>query len=680
MYFAYRRWLISVAILLAFALPLLAQIQKGETLVKATLIADTAAVVPGKDFQVGLLLEMAPDWHTYWEYSGDAGFPTRVQWTLPEGFRAGPIQWPAPEAKLESSDIQTYAYGNRVLLLTKITPSAIVSGSVTIRAKASWLACKDICIPGGAEVQLVLPVGSSTSPDNVAIFEEYRRQIPVATAPPFTLTWQRKEKILQLKVGGLPPATAMALYPLPRLDQAVGHPKSVSPDTMELSVEGGFRGVLAVGEGALRRSWVVEELPSSGAIEKAAVAPMGLWLALFYGFLGGMILNLMPCVLPVISLKIFGFIQQSGESRWRILSHGVAFIGGIFAWFLGLAAVIVALKSGGSEVTWAFQFQNPWFNIVMGTVVFVFALNLAGVFEFLLPGRTATALEAAGSKGGHAGSFFQGVFATLLATPCTAPFLGSALGFAFSQSPAVIVAMFASVAAGMALPYLLLTAQPGWMKFLPRPGIWMERLKQFMAFPLFATLLWIFSILGGQRGLDGMIAFAGFLLCLGLACWVYGAFCGPVGRHRFLALSIIATLCIGGGWYFLGQKFAHAGKKDANGIDWVPFSQARLQAELAAGRSVFLDFTADWCITCKFNERTAIDTALVRALFDSKKVVPMKADWTNANPEITAALQSFGRVGVPFYVIYPSGNGNTPVVLPELLTESILADALNRLP
>jgi thiol:disulfide interchange protein DsbD len=208
----------------------------------------------------------------------------------------------------------------------------------------------------------------------------------------------------------------------------------------------------------------------------------------------------------------------------------------------------------------------------------------------------------------------------------------------------------------------------------------MERLKQFMAFPLFATIIWIFSILGGQRGLDGMIAFAGFLLCLGLACWVYGAFCGPVGRHRFLALSIIATLCLGGGGYFLGQKFAHAGKKDANAIDWVPFSQARLQAELAAGRSVFLDFTADWCITCKFNERTAIDTALVRTLFDSKKVVPMKADWTNANPEITAALQSFGRVGVPFYVIYPSGNGNTPVVLPELLTESILADALNRLP
>jgi thiol:disulfide interchange protein DsbD len=254
------------------------------------------------------------------------------------------------------------------------------------------------------------------------------------------------------------------------------------------------------------------------------------------------------------------------------------------------------------------------------------------------------------------------------------------LGFAFSQSGPVIVAIFASVAAGMAFPYFLLTAQPGWMKFLPRPGMWMERLKQFMAFPLFATLLWIFTIIGGQRGLDGVIAFAGFLLCVALACWVYGAFCGPTGRHRVLALLLGASFCLGGGWYFLGQKFALAGKADTTGIAWVSFSQARLQAELAAGNSVFLDFTADWCITCKFNERTAIDTSVVRSLFASKKVIPMKADWTNSNPEITAALKSFGRVGVPLYVIYSKGNASAPVVLPELLTESILADALNRLP
>jgi len=409
---------------------------------------------------------------------------------------------------------------------------------------------------------------------------------------------------------------------------------------------------------------------------------MTLWLALFYGFLGGIILNLMPCVLPVISLKIFGFIRQAGDSRWSIFSHGLAFAAGIFAWFLGLAAVVIALKSGGTEVTWAFQFQNPWFNIAIGSIVFVFALNLAGVFELVLPGKAAGAMESAGSGGGLGGSFFQGVFATLLATPCTAPFLGSALGFAFGQSAPVIAAMFASVAAGMALPYLLLSAQPGWMRLLPRPGAWMERLKQFMAFPLLATLVWILSILGGQRGVEGVVWFSAFLLCLAFAAWLYGSFCGPLAKPRTRAIAILlaAASLAGGGWYFLGEKFHRAGQANADSIDWVDFSKARLEAELAAGRNVFVDFTADWCITCKFNERTAIDTPAARALLAEKNVVPFKADWTNSNPEITAALREFGRVGVPFYVLYPGGGTAAPVVLPELLTESIFIDALKKLP
>jgi len=251
-----------------------------------------------------------------------------------------------------------------------------------------------------------------------------------------------------------------------------------------------------------------------------------------------------------------------------------------------------------------------WFGIGIGSVVFVFALNLAGVFEFVLPGRASNAMESAGSTSGLAGSFFQGVFATLLATPCTAPFLGSALGFAFSQSAAVIVAMFAAVASGMALPYLILSASPGWLKFLPRPGAWMERLKQFMAFPLFATLVWVLSILGGQRGTDGVIWFCAFLLCLAFACWLFGSFCGPLapGAKRTLALLLIVATVGFGGWYFLGKKFAHVGVVATDRIAWVPFSKAKIQEELAAGRSVFVDFTADWCITCKFNERTAIDT------------------------------------------------------------------------
>jgi len=654
-----------------------AQTINGQQVVQATLVSSATAVVPGRPFEVGLLLEMAPGWHTYWEYSGDAGLPTKIEWSLPEGFHAGPIQWPAPHLMIEPGDIWTYGYGEKVLLITTIVPPQDLKAGtpVSLRGKASWLVCKELCVPGSAELQLELPVSATSAPDHAELFAEFRRQIPSADPPPFRLRWEKSGGAQTLFVDNLPAGEKAELFPLPATDGDPGHPSSDRPGEFHVQGGGNFHGVLAVGNGAGRRAWIV------GSTD-AVIAQTGLWLALFYGFLGGLILNLMPCVLPVISLKVFGFIRQAGDAPAKIFAHGLAFTAGIFAWFLGLAAVVLVLKSGGSEITWAFQFQNPWFNAAIGSVVFVFALNLFGVFEIILPGRASNALDSASSSGGLGGSFFQGVFATLLATPCTAPFLGSALGFAFSQSAAVILAMFASVAFGMAFPYLLLTAHPGWMKFLPRPGAWMEKLKQFMGFPLMATLVWILGIIGGQRGTAGVFWFLCFLLCLAIACWLYGSFCGPLSPRRTRTAAILLALLVvaGGGWQFLGQKFSHAGLAKSDGIAWVPFSAKTLSALKAEGKSVFVDFTADWCITCKFNEGTAIDTPAVRALLDEKHVVPMKADWTNANPEITAVLKSFGRVGVPFYVIYPAGNADAPTVLPELLTETILLDAIEKLP
>ena len=675
------RLALALAFLLVAGSPVSAQLHDGKTLVKATLLADTTAIVPGQPFQVGLVLEMVPGWHTYWEYSGDSGLPTTIDWKLPPGFAAGAIQWPVPEAKVEPGDIQVYAYSGRVLLLTTITPPRDASGDVTLRSAASWLVCAEICVPGGAELELTLPVGKSAAPANAALFEEFRSRLPSKEAPPFDLVWKRTGDVLSLQIQGAAAATPLALYPLPGKDQVVGHPTFHPPDRLSIKAASPFTGVLSAGEGPARRAWLVSDTASAKPVIAGQPSTLSLWVALFYGFVGGFILNLMPCVLPVISLKIFGFIKQAGDSRRSILLHGLAFGAGIFVWFLGLAAVIIALKSSGAEVTWAFQFQNPWFNVAIGSLVFVFALNLVGVFEFVLPGRASNAMESAGSSTGLAGSFFQGVFATLLATPCTAPFLGSALGFAFSQSAAIIFAMFAAVASGMALPYLILSASPGWLKFLPRPGAWMERLKQFMAFPLFATLVWVLSILGGQRGTDGVIWFCAFLLCLAFACWLFGSFCGPIAPRakRTLALLLIVTTLGFGGWFFLGEKFAHVGMEATDRIAWAPFSNARVQEELDAGRSVFVDFTADWCITCKFNERTAIDTPGIRALLKEKNITPIKADWTNANPEITAALKSFGRVGVPLYVLYPASDPAAPIVLPELLTESLLADALKKI-
>lgn len=674
------RLALGLAFLILSVSPASAQIHGGKPLVNASLLADTTAIVPGQKFQVGLLLEMAPGWHTYWQYSGDSGLPTTIRWNLPEGFSADPIQWPVPEAKVEPGDIQVYAYSGRVLLLATITPRADIAGTATLRADASWLVCEEVCVPGDAALELTLPVAKSAVPANATLFEEFRSQLPSKDAPPFELIWKRTGETLSLQVKNAPTATQLALYPQPAENQIVGHPSFLPPDTLSIKAASPFTGVLSTGEGPARRGWIVSEKASASPAATNQTSTMSLWIALFYGFLGGLILNLMPCVLPVISLKIFGFIKQAEDSRRSIFLHGLAFGAGIFVWFLGLAAVIIALKSGGSEVTWAFQFQNPWFNVSIGSVVFVLALNLAGVFEFVLPGKASNAMENASSADGLAGSFFQGIFATLLATPCTAPFLGSALGFAFSQSAAVILGMFVAVASGMAFPYLLLSASPGWLKFLPRPGAWMERLKQFMAFPLLATLVWILSILGGQRGTEGVIWFCAFLLCLAFACWLLGSFFGPLtsATKRAATLLLILTTLTSGGWYFLGEKFARIGMESPDRIAWVPFSEVKIKAELAAGRSVFVDFTADWCITCKFNERTAIDTPTIRALLKEKNITPVKADWTNANAEITAALKSFGRVGVPFYIIYPASNPAAPIILPELLTETLLADALGK--
>ncbi len=647
---------------------------QGETLVKARLVADTTAVVPGKAFRVGLVLEMAPRWHTYWQYSGDAGIPTSVDWDLPEGFGAGPIEWPLPEGILEPGDIQVYAYGDEVMLMTTIQPPAeIAGGAVTISGTADWLVCAELCIPGSAELSLELPVAAEGAVANADLFKKWMALVPSLEAPPIDVTWSREggDVVARMRPGA--GVEAVEFYPLPGKNQEVGHAR-VSNDggeyTVRIAVVGDLPGVLVAEGPDGPRGWMVSQTAAH-----SEGAGLGLWQALLLGVLGGLILNLMPCVLPVISLKVFGFIQQAGEAPGKILAHGLAFSGGIFAWFLGLGLVVVGLKAGGSEVNWAFQFQNPIFLVVVSAVVFVFALNLLGVFEVNLPGRASGGMASMGSREGLAGSFFQGAFATLLATPCTGPFLGTALGFAFAQSAFVILAMFGAVALGMALPYLLLAARPGWMKYLPKPGAWMERLKQFMAFPLFATLLWLLFVLGQQNEVGTVIWIGAFLLGLGLACWIYGSFYGLAGsaRSRWVALVMAVFVAVGGGWWSLGNAFA-----GEEAEFWQPFSQSRVDELLAEGRPVFVDFTADWCLICKYNERTVLDLAAVREAFAAKEVVPIKADWTGADPEITAALKKFGRVGVPFYVLYPR-DGGEPVTFPELLTESIVLSALDEL-
>src|SRR6266566_2770561 len=671
------------------------QTYQGKELVKAELLADTDAVVPGKPFAIGLRLRMAPGWHTYWKFAGDAGLPTEIKWNLPAGWKAGEIQWPIPLKTNDPGDIQTYGYQDEALLIQQLTPPAkIDKSSVKLSVDASWLVCEKICIPGSAKLDVDLPIASASNPANQELFARWRRLLPQNLPETVKANWSRAGSDLRLSLttAALANYPTVGFFPLPPDNTVVGHPTIESRSGNEINFRipmeaanknlSSMEGLLVFGQqanGEDRAAWqiVTGAIASSGGSTPAH----GILTFLFFGFLGGIILNLMPCVLPVISLKIFGFVQHAGQSRQKILRSGIAFAGGIFAWFIGLAALLIALKAAGREITWGgLQFTNAYFVLFLSVIVLVFALNLFGVFEISLPQSTTRGLLSWSGGEGEAGSFFQGVFATVLATPCTAPFLGTSLGFAFAQPPVIILSMFVAIAAGMSAPYLLLSAQPAWLRFLPRPGPWMLYVKQFMGFLLLATLLFLLYVIGAQRGLDGAIWASCFLLIVAIVCWMKGAFVVPAASaaKRGISVAIMLVLVIASSVYFIGDKFQSAkvdiGQTNLPG-EWQPFTPERLQTERDQGHAVFIDFTAAWCLTCKFNEKSVLESAAVREAFQRHGVVKLKADWTNGDPVITKLLQQFGRPGVPLYVLYP-GKSEEPIVFPELLSKSILLDKL----
>ena len=692
-------------LLVAIAPHGLAQTYQGKQLVRAELLADTKALVPGKPFTVGLLLRMAPGWHTYWKFSGDAGLPTEMKWKLPPGWKIGEIQWPIPLKTIDPGDIETYGYQDEVLLMQEIRPPLKLDvSSVQLAAEANWLVCEKICIPGSATLRLDLPVASSSEPANADVFARYRRLVPQNWPGPnvATASWSRVGSELRLKISSemLAKSPPLDFFPLPEQDTIVGHPAVQSRNNNEIvfriPLESAPKNLSSIAglvvfaqqpNGEHRAAWQIArasaavQTGSSALLSARPAAARGIFTFLLFGFLGGIILNLMPCVLPVISLKIFGFIQQAGQSRQKIFRSGIAFTLGIFAWFIALAVLLIALKGAGRDVTWGgFQFTNPYFVLALSVIVLVFALNLFGVFEIWLPQSVTRSLLSTSERKDYLGSFLQGVFATVLATPCTAPFLGTALGFAFTQSAVIILAMFIAIAAGMSTPYLLLSVQPAWLRLVPRPGPWMIHVKQFMGFLLLATLLFLLYILGAQRGLDGAMWASCFLLVVSIACWMKGAFVSPTatGTKRTIVRVLMLMLVLGSGVYLIGDKFQSAKIASADSRlpgNWQAFTPERLQAELGQGHTVFVDFTAAWCLTCKFNEANVLEAQDVKDAFQRHGIVKLKADWTNGDPAITKLLRQFGRPGVPLYVLYPANN-EEPIVFPELLTKSMLLDKL----
>ena len=681
--------------------------------VKARLLADVDAVVPGEPFRIGVELKMEEGWHTYWSFSGDAGLPIEIAWRGPAGFAAGPLQWPLPNKYEEEGSLTVYGYAAEVLLLAKaeIPSELMVGDTLRLAAEVAWLVCRELCIPGDASLTLALPVVDTRRPGNhAAQFARYAARVPGALDEQVEISIavrgeQDLEVDLRFALGEssfVQGEQAPDFYPL-AADDFEFSTRRLAADHLVLSLKPygdgaveSLSGVLVYGlDGEIRAGVLTLDLlaaPRSGQIGAgllqrdfraiSGATTHALWVYIAFAALGGLILNLMPCVLPVISLKVLGFVKQAGEEAGRVRQLGWAFCGGIVATFLLLALVVLLVKQGGEQVGWGFQFQYPGFVMAMTALVFALALSLFGVYEILLPG-TSGDMGCLVGREGLLGSFLNGVLATILATPCTAPFLGSALGFAFAQPAFVVIAIFLAIGIGMALPYAVLALKPAWMGLLPKPGLWMVWFKQLMGFLLMATVLWLLWVLGKQVGVEGVVWTAAFLLGLAIACWIWGQWGSFMHRGRSQKIARLTALVLVAGSYLL---FLHpllaveqelATKEQVGELGWRPFSVEGVEQLVAGGQMVFIDFTAEWCWTCKVNERVVLAQEAVRARFADLDVALVKADWTNRNAEITQLLRAFGRSGVPLYVIFPAGRPDHPLVLPEVITAELVMEKLD---
>ncbi len=670
---------------------------------QAQLILASDSAKSGDTVLVGIHLKMEPGWHTYWKNSGAAGMPTKIEWQLPPGVTAGETQWPLPE-KLPPPEVITYGYeGETVLLVPIKLGTDLKPGPLNLKAKVSWLECKEQCIPAGATVQATLNIGDEAKPSgDFELINSWKSKLP-NTGPDFfsyKVHWDKSvdDDTRAVIIEGVP--TKPDMLPINKVDffPDGNDQYEVQGQTEKVESKNGFALRKAIkkysGDWPTRLSGVViiedkqrwgGELnePITGAIAAATVLPnpdtsvtavpsaatQSLGQMLLYAFIGGLILNVMPCVLPVIALKILGFVGEARNEPGRVRALGLVYTLGVVVSFLALAAIVIGVKAAGHKAGWGMQFGDPRFLIALTILVVLVALNLFGVFEVTLGGRTMGAAGQLASRHGFAGAFFNGVLATILATPCTAPFLSIALGFAFAQTTAIIVLIFLTVGIGLALPYLLLSFQPAWLKFLPKPGAWMEKFKVFMGFPMLATGFWLFSLASGSANKSTMLWFGLFLVALALGAWIWGEFVQRGSKRRGLAAAFSVLI--------VGSVGLCASTRGADQIEWQPWTSAAVTKAQSEGHPVLVDFTADWCLTCQVNKKVAIEVPSVRAKLKQIGAVNLVGDYTRLPEPITDELNRFRRAGVPLVLVFPGKTDASPIVLPEVLTASTVLDALN---
>jgi thiol:disulfide interchange protein/DsbC/DsbD-like thiol-disulfide interchange protein len=675
--------------------------------VEAELVAARTAIVPGEPLTVALRLKIGDGWHTYWQNPGDSGLPTTLEWKLPPGITAGPIEWPAPRA-LPAGPLLNYGYENEALHLVTLNaaPTMAAGTDATLAARADWLVCRETCIPEGADLLLTLPVAGSAGPD-----PRWSGPIGAAkTALPRPLTgWQahaegRGATIALTLAGpagtGDPGEIHFFPYAVDRIEPSVPQKlvRNGEAYVLTLPVATTFTGTFDRLDGVVTaanglaggvRAATLDVAVAGNVVAgpKPALAPgpllnlapppaldaYSIVLALVSALVGGMILNLMPCVFPVLSLKVLGFATHH-DTRSTLKGEAIAYAAGVILTFVSLGLVLAVLRAAGEQLGWGFQLQSPSVVTALAALFFMLALNLSGVFEF---GQLAPSSVAEwSSKNRVVDAFGSGVLAVVVASPCTAPFMGAALGFAMTGGTVVLLVVFVALGIGMALPYMLLAWFPGWRRRLPRPGAWLERFKQLLAFPLYATVIWLAWVLGAQRDNDAVLRLFVALLGLGFALWAWrivrGGGARPWGIAGFVALCGAVVVA----WPLFAGDSEAAKPAAASAVDggWTPFTPARVADLTAAGRPVFVDFTAAWCVTCQVNKRLVLNTDSVRSAFAKRNVVLVRADWTRRDPAITQALTSLGRSGVPVYVLHRPGKA--PLLLPEVLQQQSVLDAL----
>ena len=662
-------------------------------------------VEPGKPVWVGLQLAHQPDWHSYWKNSGDSGLPTKLEWKLPAGVQAGEIAWPMPR-KYPIGTLINYGYEHTVMLPVPLTitpefkPSPL-AGALEVKLKAQWLVCRKECIPEEGEFSLSIPARSATALHGPIFLASFAAQ-PMPLAGQATATVDGKA--LRLRVSGLPaglrgkpmeffPETSEVIETSAPWSQAwdgktwtaqvpLSPNRSQSPDVMPIvltqgaqgwSIDARVQGTWPVVAAPVALSPALQEALRSNAAAAESGAGLTFMAALLGALLGGLILNLMPCVFPVLAIKVVGFTQHADDQRARRLD-GAAYSAGVIASFAALGLLVIALRSAGQQLGWGFQLQMPGVVAALAVLFSLIGLNLAGAFEFrqFIPSRLAS-LQ---SSHPVLNSFLSGVLAVVVASPCTAPFMGAALGFAIGLPAIQALLIFATLGLGMALPYLVASWVPAVARVLPRSGEWMVTFRKLMAYPMFAAVVWLLWVLGQQSGIDAASTLLVVLIAISMLAWSMGL----AGRARVIVGVIAIAWAAGFTWLLVGQFAAAPLLRVVAASDgvWQAWEPGRVEQLLASGRPVFVDFTAAWCVTCQYNKKAVLQDPEVLADLAARDITLLRADWTLRDPAITAALAALGRNGVPLYVLYSSNAA--PRILSEILSRSELRAALTAVP